>query len=217
MKKLSSDPIDLHEVLTGFLGEVNAKHLFSGIGIYHKDNMFGICKQGGFYLRAKGKLAEQIQKIGARRWEYVEHDSNLKIRDYYLMPSVYLLDEDKREIFSNMLKESLAQIEQEKMANALESAKRIRKLPSLSLKAERLLGKVGIESITQLREIGAADAYIMIKEKGLFVTSQMYWRIYAALKNKYMEMLTEDEKDKGLKEINEKLAAAKFLSMKYRP
>lgn len=212
-----AEQVNLYDRLTELLGEVNSKKLFSGIGIFHNTHMFGIFKQGGFYLRAKGELAEQLQKIGAVRWDLDGIPSNLKIRDYYLMPSGYVVDEDKQAIFLKMLHTSIKQVEEGKLAEALENAKKIRRLPNLSLKYERLLAKVGIETIAQLREIGAADAYILIKSHGYFVTCHMFWKTYAALKNTYVELLTEKDKDLAFKEINEKLKIANMRAMTYRP
>ncbi|MDH2926386.1 hypothetical protein A1D19_04320 [Lonepinella koalarum] len=208
--------INLYEKLTSLLGEIRSKKLFSGIGIFYNDHMFGIYKKGGFYLRAKGDLANQVKSIGAIPWELDGVPSNLKIRDYYLIPGDYLTDNDKSLILVKMIKASLQQIESEKLADTLERAKRIRNLPNMSLKYERLLGKIGIDTISKLREVGAADAYILVKSQGLFVTSHLFWKTYAALKNKYVELLTEKEKEDGLKEVNEKLNIAGFRAMKYK-
>ncbi|WP_386697933.1 TfoX/Sxy family DNA transformation protein [Lonepinella sp. MS14436] len=214
---MSIHTINLHEKLSALLGEVESKKLFSGIGIFYNDHMFGIYKQGGFYLRAKDELAQYVESIGGVRWDRDGVPSNLRIRDYYLIPSDYVSDEHKNSMLIKMIKESLQQIESEKLAESLERAKRIRRLPNMSLKYERLLGKVGINTISQLREIGAADAYILIKSQGLFVTSHLFWKTFAALKNKYVELLTETEKEIAFKEINEKLAKVGFRAMKYKP
>ncbi|MGQ0287482.1 TfoX/Sxy family DNA transformation protein [Pasteurellaceae bacterium 22721_9_1] len=208
---------NLYEKLTSLLGEVKAQRLFSGIGIFHNNHMFAICKKGCFYLRAKGKLANDVEKIGAIRWDRDGIPSNLKIKDYYQIPSEYIIDEDKNHILLEMMHASLRQIEDEKLQEALEKAELIRRLPNLSLKYERLLAKVGITTISQLREVGAADAYVLIKSKGIFVTSHMFWKTFAALKNKYVELLTEVEKDEGFAEVNKKLALASLRSLRYRP
>ncbi|MCK3658046.1 hypothetical protein A4G18_04805 [Pasteurellaceae bacterium Pebbles2] len=209
--------IDLHQKLTELLGEVKSQKLFSGIGIFYNNHMFGIYKKGGFYLRAKDNLAREVEKIGGIRWDCDGIPSNLRIRDYYLIPSYYVSDDTKNPLLVKMIKESLRQIEAEKLAEALERAERIRHLPNMSLKYERLLAKVGICTISQLREVGASDAYLRVKSQGLFVTSHLFWKTYAALKNKFVELLTESEKDAGFKEVNEKLAAANFRALKYRP
>ncbi|WP_439258484.1 TfoX/Sxy family DNA transformation protein [Lonepinella sp. BR2271] len=209
--------INLHEKLISLLGDVSLKKLFSGTGTFYKGHMFGIYKKGGFYLRAKDNLVMKVKGIGAIPWELDGIASNLKIRDYYLIPSDYFTDENKNSILLKLIKMSLLQIEAEKLAESLEKAKRIRNLPNMSLKYERLLGKVGIDTISKLREIGAADAYVLIKSQGFFVTSYMFWKTFAALKNKYVEQLTEMEKASALKLVNEKLLIAGFRTMKYVP
>ncbi|WP_439242867.1 TfoX/Sxy family DNA transformation protein [Lonepinella sp. BR2474] len=214
---LNIPTINLHEKLVALLGDVKSKQLFSGIGIFYENHMFGIYKKGGFYLRAKDDLAIKVQAIGAIPWDREAISSNLKIRDYYLIPSIYFIDEDKSAILVKMIHISLQQIEKEKLAESLEKARRIRHLPNMSLKYERLLGKVGIDTISKLREIGAADAYILIKSNRLFVTSHMFWKTFAALKNKYVQLLTETEKELALKEVNKKLLRADFRAMKYKP
>lgn len=210
--------INLCQCLTSLLNkEVKAQNLFSGVGVFCEGRMIGVCVKGNFYLRAKGYLAEQVKAIGAVKWDREIADSKLKLRDYYQIPHDYFLDSAKRLTALSLIQDSLDQIDHDKLEIALLNAKQIRRLPNLSLKSERLLAKVDICTIEQLRNIGAAGAYVLIKQKGLFVTSLMFWKIYAALKNKYLETLTEAEKDAAFEEVNAKLAEAGLRAMRYRP
>lgn len=209
--------INLYKRLEEVLGDVRSKTLFSGVGIFYQDHMFALYKKGGFYLRAKEVLSDDLVKIGAIRWDNDGVPSNLKVRDYYLIPSDYITDDRKASCLLDLILRSLSQIEEEKLVLELEKARLIRNLPNMSVKYERLFAKVGITTISELREIGAGRAYVLLKTKGFFVTKHLFWKTYAALKNKHVEVLTKEEIEEGFKEINALLAQANLRAMKYKP
>lgn len=203
--------------LTEILGEVRAESLFSGQGIFYQEHMFALYKRGGFYLRAKDELAEQLIKIGAIRWHKDGVPSNLKVRDYYLIPIEYIMDVSKESILLAFIQSSLQQIKDEKLVIALNKAKLIRYLPNMSVKFERLFAKVGVTTISELRKIGAAGIYVLLKKQDFFVTKHLFWKTYAALKNKHVATLTKEEIDVGFEEVNRLLAQESLRAMKYKP
>lgn len=206
--------VNLSERLEFLLGKVRTQRLFSGIGVFYENHMFAICKKGHFYLRAKGMLVNKLDEIGAVRWDKDGIPSNLRIRDYYHISDEYIMDNSNDQVLIDMIRESIKQVEDEKNWELFQSSEIIRRLPNLSLKYERLLAKVGIKTISQLRTIGAANSYVLLKSNGFFVTNLLFWKVFAALKNKYVELLTEAEKEEGFIEVNKKLSEAGFRKMK---
>lgn len=109
---------------------------------------------------------------------------------------------------------SIKQIQERRNALALSKANRLKELPNLSIKYERMLKKVDIPDVTTLKSVGAENAIVRLKKAGIPATLQTYWRIVAALHNKNCVLFTKSQKEILLKKLNEVLHKAGFR--KYR-
>lgn len=56
-----------------------------------------------------------------------------------------------------------------------------------------------------LREIGAENALVELKKNGSGATLDFYWKLVCALQNKNSQMLSQAEKERLLKKLNEVL------------
>lgn len=211
MNITQNDTLEIRNLLAGFVGEVRAKHLFIGYGLFVNDDMFALYNEGCLYLRAKGELAEELEKYGAVSWVVHHQEKKLKAFDYYWLPKRITTDE---ELYKQFLLKSLEQIKQEKLENKLLKLNRIRDMANLSMKYERLLAKVGIFTVTQFRMLGAINSYIRLLKEGLVLGIDVFWKFAAALQNRRVETLTEEEKKELLKALNMALSNAGLKTIK---
>ena len=110
--------------------------------------------------------------------------------------------------------ESIQQMREEKLIQHLKKLSRIKELPNLSIKYERLLAKVDIRNIKELKIIGAVNAYVRLKKNGYIVNLQFFWNLFAALQNKNANLLTHNDKEAALKILNVALANAGLRKIK---
>ena len=202
---------EIRSTLSSLIGKVTAKALFAGYGIYQHNDMFGVYQSGIFYLRAKDKLALFLENNGAVRWVSPDNVNKLTITHYYQLPNAIT---QNSVVYKQVILESIQQIKEEKLLKNLKEFNRIKQLPNLTIKYERLLAKVDIKDVSELKVVGAVNAYVRLKKNGCLINLSFFWNLFAALQNKNAKLLTETEKIAGLKTLNVALAHAGLRQIK---
>lgn len=205
MNTTQANTLDIRNILIPLIGEVTAKRLFIGYGLFHKQHMFALYKSGNIYLRGKQELAKELESYGAVSWGIYHPNEKLKVTDYYRLPQKIT---DNPELYKHFLLQSLAQIEQEKIDVQIQKMNRIRNLANFSGRTERLLSKVDVFTVNDLRTLGAVNCYIRLLKQDLVFGLEMFWKLCAALQNRRVETLTKTEKEDLLKSLNCALANA---------
>ena len=82
----------LAEVFEPF-GEVRARRMFGGYGIYHNDLMFGLVADDVLYLKADKQSAGLFEDRGLTAFEYVKNGKAMKM-SYFMAPEEIFDDPD---------------------------------------------------------------------------------------------------------------------------
>lgn len=199
MSNMQSYIHSTRETLNRLIGNVVVKSLFSGYGFYHDNHMFGIVQNGIFYLRAEGDLVNIIENHGAFPCPYSKNNHALSLSRYY---GLHADITDHDELYRSVVLQSIAQVKQQKIHFQLSKKTRIKELCNLGIKHERLLIKVNINDVNQLRQIGAEMAYIRMKKLGFLVTLDFYWNLVGALQNIPVSLLSLEYKKHCLEKLN---------------
>lgn len=83
----------LKEVLESF-GEIRARRMFGGYGIYHGGLMFGLVADDVLYLKADEQSAERFRQQGLDQFEYVKNGKPMKM-SYFMAPETIFDDPDE--------------------------------------------------------------------------------------------------------------------------
>ncbi|MDY4595066.1 MAG: TfoX/Sxy family protein [[Pasteurella] aerogenes] len=97
--------------------------------------------------------------------------------------------------------------------NGIVKKRRIKELINLSIKHERLLAKIQVYDVETFKTVGAANCYVRLKNRHI-VNISLYWSLVAALLNKYVTLLTAQEKKKLTAELNTALLNAGLKPVK---
>ncbi|WP_424765456.1 TfoX/Sxy family DNA transformation protein [Necropsobacter rosorum] len=211
MTVTEANTLEIRQLLNELIGHVTARNLFTGYGLFKDELMFGIYQNGNFYLRAEDELASHLERQGAVSYSSLTHNIGLNISNYYRLPKAILQNKD---YCRELILLSIAQIKSQRLAEALAKKNRIKALPNLSVKHERLLAKIGLNSIAAFKAVGAANCYVRLKQCGLSVNMILFWNLTAALLNKHVNLLTAKEKEQALCDLNNKLNCAGFRPVK---
>lgn len=202
--------LEIRNTLNSLIGEVTAKRLFIGFGLFQNQDMFALYKTGNLYLRAKYDLATELESLGAVSWSIYHPNSKLSANNYYRLPKKIT---DDAQLYQYFLHRSLEQIQQEKIEIKMQKMNRIRDMANLSCKYERLLFKVNVFTVQDFRMLGAANCYIRLQKKGLVSGLDIFWKFSGALQDKRVEAFTQKEKEELLKSLNVALANAGLKTM----
>lgn len=199
---------DVRELVDNLVGNVTAKNLFTGHGLfYNKEFMFALWINGKFYLQAREGFAEQLRRLGCTPFVKNEEDAKFVLADYYWI-SKQILDDSK--LLRKLLMISIKQINDRRNELELLKANRLKDLPNFSIKHERMLKKIGIHDVKTFQTVGAENAMVRLKKHGIEATLKTYWKLACALLNKNSELLTRAQKCTLLKKLNEVLREAGF-------
>ncbi|WP_040976725.1 TfoX/Sxy family DNA transformation protein [Necropsobacter massiliensis] len=211
MTVTQANTLEIRQMLSELIGNVTARNLFTGYGLFKDDLMFGIYQNGNFYLRAEAELAVHLESQGAVSYSSLIKNIGLNIGNYYRLPKAIMQNKD---YCRELLLLSIEQIKAQRLAEALAKKNRIKELPNLSIKHERLLAKIGIGSIAAFKAVGAANCYVRLKQDGFSVNMILFWNLAAALLNKHVNLLTAAEKERALFDLNNKLSRAGLSPVK---
>ena len=211
MSITEKNTLEIRTQLMLLIGEVTAKPLFTGYGLYYQKHMFGMCQQDIFYLRAKDQLALFLERHGAVAWESIDSRKRSTISNYYQLPKRIT---QNALLYQKVIRQSIRQIEEEKLAKKLEKLNQIKQLPNLSIKYERLLAKVEIYDVKTFKTVGAINAYVRLKKLGISVNLETFWSLYASLQDRNAKTLTDKEKRVALSALNIALANAGLRQIK---
>ncbi|MGR6981876.1 TfoX/Sxy family DNA transformation protein [Testudinibacter sp. P27/CKL/0425] len=199
MSNMQSYVHSTKEKLNRLIGDVVVRSLFSGYGFYRDNHMFGIVQNGIFYLRAEGDLARLIERHGAFPCPYSKNNHAPSLKRYY---GLHTNITDNDALYHSVVLQSISQIKQQKLDFELSKKTRIKELCNLGVKHERLLIKININDVNQLRQVGAEMAYIRMKKLGFSVTLDFYWNLVGALQNLPVALLSSEYKKHCLKKLN---------------
>ncbi|WP_105888061.1 DNA transformation protein TfoX [Haemophilus influenzae] len=190
-------------LLDQLVGNVSFKNLFTGYGLFHKEEtMFAIWQNKKLYLRGEDELATQLIKLGCEPFTTNELNKRFVLSQYYALSDQVLRN---NMLCRKLIILSIKQIIEQKLECTLRKVNRLKDLPNLTIKHERALIKVGITDVAILREIGAENALVELKKSGSGATLDFYWKLVCALQNKNSQMLSQSEKERLLKKLNEVL------------
>ncbi|HHV6871804.1 DNA transformation protein TfoX [Haemophilus influenzae] len=190
-------------LLDQLVGNVSFKNLFTGYGLFHKEEtMFAIWQNKKLYLRGEDELATQLIKLGCEPFTTNELNKRFVLSQYYALSDQVLRN---NMLCRKLIILSIKQIIEQKLECTLRKVNRLKDLPNLTIKHERALIKVGITDVAMLREIGAENALVELKKSGSGATLDFYWKLVCALQNKNSQMLSQSEKERLLKKLNEVL------------
>lgn len=83
----------LHEVFAEF-GEIRARRMFGGYGIYHDDRMFGLVADDVLYLKTDAQSVDAFRERGLEPFVYVKDGRPMKM-SYFMAPEEIFDDPDE--------------------------------------------------------------------------------------------------------------------------
>lgn len=206
MKKFTQAEINTAFIcckLTKLIGPVTVKSLFNGYGVFKNEHMFAIYQKKLLYIRATKQLADLLLQAGAIPYPYTV-SSTVK---YFYLPDSITKDDEKYKMYLNL---SITQIIHEKQQQRKKRKSQIRDLPNLSIKHERLLGRIGVKNVKEFRRRGPEKIFVQLKEIIWLKDLTLYWKLVGALHLKHESLLTTKEREEHLQRLDFVLAQTNY-------
>ncbi|WGE46153.1 TfoX/Sxy family DNA transformation protein [Actinobacillus equuli] len=202
--KYTTKELERLKALLSPLGEITFKPHFSFLGIFKEDTMFALYKDQNLYVRKSMQYLEEIAQTISIHFLVDRHISN-RSKIFYLLPPSIL---NNLQTYSHWISSAILEYQQSKAKIENQNQNKIRMLPNLNVSIERLLAKVGIYTVTDLKTVGAINVFVRLIQQGLEATALLLFKLYSAIQYKYIYMLTEQEKQDLLIEADNALYQA---------
>ena len=76
------------------LGEVSARGMFGGWGIYHEGRMFALVAEDTLYLKADDANRADFERENLQPFRYAKSDRGVAVMSYYQPPAAAIDDRD---------------------------------------------------------------------------------------------------------------------------
>ena len=197
-------------LLFPIIGTTYTKTYFSYYGIFKDKLMIALYKKGNFYLRASSEFIEEINNTKGTE---LLNDKNIGIsaNNFYLLPENIM---NKLSDHAHWIHSIIREMSEEREQKYFIKKQAIRFMPNMTIGLERMLKKIGVCTRSDFISKGAIYVFVELMKTGIEASDILLYRLYGAVKNKYVEVLTDTEKKGVLKEANKALCKA-GLSKKF--
>lgn len=190
----------LKTLLEPILGEITAKNYFSYCGIFKDELMFGLYKDGQFYLKISPQHLEQAlthRGIKSLNDPRIAHSNK-----YYSLPEDVMRNLSQ---YVTWFKHSLIEIRTNKYTSYYNKRNKIRSLPNMTFKLERLLRKINIYTVEDLFNKGEITTFVELIKLGLDVNHITLFKLYGAIHHLFIYSIPDNLKRALLSEADEAL------------
>ncbi|MDO4697957.1 MAG: TfoX/Sxy family protein [Pasteurellaceae bacterium] len=203
MNKIYSETQTVRDILSHVIGETRAKTYFSYYGIFKDDLMFGLYKDGKFYLKV---ALEDVSKI-AKHHDVIPlvDPAIVQSRRYYYLPD-HILSNIKQ--YHHWFDNSVKEVKENKQTSYYNKKHQIRFLPNMSFSFERMLRKINIRTIEQLVDKGEIATFIELVKIGIEANEVILLKLHGAINRQLVYTISQKVRIALLREADEALYAA---------
>ncbi|PJC88077.1 DNA transformation protein [Vibrio sp. HA2012] len=180
-------------------GQIKSRSMFGGFGIFVNETMFALVVNDALHIRSCELTIEQFKNAGYEPYVYKKRGFPVVTKYFALPQSIWKNPED----ILNIASVALENATEEKAVQAEEKPTRLKDLPNLRLGTERMLKKAGINTVSELKKIGAVDAYKAIqKTHSNSVSLELLWSLEGAIEGKHWSVLSKQTRDELINQLN---------------
>lgn len=204
MQTINEIKKEISPLFEPIIGEFRLKTYFSYYAIFKNNLMIALYQNGATYLRISQKDMQSISQH-TETYNLSDDKIGLQSRKFYFIPNTILANSSK---LSSLINSTLAELQSEKEKIDNKRSTQIRTLPNMNLKLERMLKKVGINSIQDFAEVGYISTFIKLVMQGFEATEDLLFKLNGALNHQYIYTFTEQQKLELMQEANKALYAS---------
>lgn len=179
-------------------GKIKSRSMFGGFGIFCEDAMFALVVKDKLHIRASDNTSSQFSELGCQPYIYKKRGFPV-VTKYFALPEELWQQPEQILAFAQV---ALEHAQQAKAATSQEKPCRIKDLPNLRLANERMLKKVGIESVSDLKKAGALGAYQAMQQMHADkLNIELLWALEGALNGTHWSVVSQERRQELLNSL----------------
>ncbi|GEA50995.1 DNA transformation protein [Vibrio inusitatus NBRC 102082] len=170
--------------------------MFGGTGYFVEDAMFLLVDDGKAFLRGGPTLTEELVNWGCEQYKYKKRIGCAKVQ-YYNITDMHAQERSRVQL---LFFRSIEIAKQDKIKCNCHD--RIRDLPNLQLSIERMLARIDIVDIAQLKKAGSSESFARLQQiYGLDLNVNLLWKLEGAIRGIHFSLLEHKIKNSLLSKI----------------
>jgi DNA transformation protein and related proteins len=173
------------------LDNVVPRPVFGVLGFFYEEAMFALFSKGRFYIRGGDILDDLFVDLNCSRFTHVKKHTEATV-NYYDVTRLYKSNYGQLEqIIIKARNISLIQKDQKKSSKNI----RLRDLPNMNWRLERMVKKAGVDSVIVFLELGAVEVFIRVREiYGIDTDTNILFRFAGAIESTHWKLLSEQKR-----------------------
>ncbi len=182
------------------LGTIKSRSMFGGFGIFCDDTMFALVVNDRLHLRAGKQNEKEFKQLNMVPYTYKKRGFPV-ITKYFEIPANWWEEE---EILIGFSLRALEIAKSDQSVKKTSVATRIKDLPNLRLANERMLKKVGIDSVEKLQKEGAVRAFQALQNNtSSSLSLDMLWALEGAIDGRHWSVITPQRRNELLTSLDQ--------------
>ncbi|WGE89064.1 TfoX/Sxy family DNA transformation protein [Actinobacillus arthritidis] len=189
------------------LGHISFRNYFSYIGIFKDNTMFALYdqKNEAIYIRKSIKYYPEISQTIPVHFLVDRRIGSQQSRIFYHLPQIII---DTIDTYLHWIQSAIEEYQVTKTKLEDQNKNKIRLLPNMNINIERLLSRIEIYTVDDLNSVGIINVFVKLISQGVEVGELLLFKLYGAIKHKYVYMISEQEKRTLLLEADSALYSA---------
>lgn len=182
------------------LGEITLRSMFGGFGLFADGVIFSLIKNEHLHIRSHESTRHEFKKRGYKVYSYEKRGLPVMTR-YYAVPKDVV--NDSKQVIQ-LASEALYYSKKEVPSKYLAVPVRIKDLPNLRISTERMLKKSGIDSVEYLRELGALEAFLTLRDSHhLPIAVELLWFLEGAINGIHWSVVSQKRREELKKQLEQ--------------
>lgn len=173
-----------------FLGNLSSRSMFGGFGLLLDGIMFAWVFDNKLYLRASQSSESAFTNLAMPPLS-LSTGVISKLLHYYCVTDTVKADENK---LNQLLKLSISGAVKDRQTKLKMKESRLKDLPNMTLSLERLLIQIGIATIEQLKQVGAAKTFYQLKRINKNLSINVLYVLASAINGHHVAILSNHER-----------------------
>ncbi|MFS1429792.1 TfoX/Sxy family DNA transformation protein, partial [Vibrio splendidus] len=196
--------LSIVESLQPEFGEISSRRMFGGIGIFSHNVMFAIIDRDTLHIRSSERQCKLFESQNIERFKCRNYSASISSCYYSLDMSIV----NDKALLLEYFEESRASAVQYREDKLKITSERLKYLPNLTGSTERLLERAGINTVSELKSVGAVNAYHAIQSIKDDVGVKLMWNIEGAINGVHWSVVTMARREELKEEFHQLLDAS---------
>ncbi|WP_136484134.1 TfoX/Sxy family DNA transformation protein [Vibrio sp. H11] len=172
-------------------GPLEKRSMFGGTGLFRHNSMFALLAQGRLFIRGSCVLDDEFLALGCEKFRHIKKQTTATV-NYYDVTDLYRAE---KACLDDLIHRSIEYAVASRCRQNQGEVKRLRDMPNMHFRLERMVKKAGIKDVATFVDLGAPKVFNKVRDiYGNDLDVSLLWKFAGAIEGVHWELLQEPRK-----------------------